>query len=91
MSAYERMARQEDEAEEDELVESQIEELIKLQDYDYFWKGFNILCWNNVDFFNKKIDPVDIIDKKIKDEWRCLWYILLLPIILFIVLIDIFK
>ena len=43
MSAYEKLARLEDEAQEDELVESQIEQLTRLQEYDYFWNKFGLL------------------------------------------------
>ena len=91
MSIYEKIARTEDEAEEDELEESQIEEITKLQEYNYFWSGFNILWWNNIDFLNTKISLVNIIDKKIKNEGRCWWYLLLLPVILLAVIIGIFK
>lgn len=91
MSGYEKIAKDEDDAEEDELVESQIEELSRLQEYDYFWSGFATLCCKNVDFMNRKCGVVNQADRKIRDEGRCLCYLLFLPVILALVVAGALK
>ena len=91
MSAYEKLARLEDEAREDELVESQIEQLTRLQEYDYFWNKFGLLWCDNRDFMNKKWGPVHSVNKRVKHEARCWWYLLLLPFIFIIAVLRLLK
>ena len=91
MSGYDRIAVQIDEAEEDELDEIQIEELNNLMEYDYFWKGFWTLGWNNFDCFNRKCGPINTIDKAIKGEYRWLLYLLFLPFIILFLILSLIK
>ena len=54
MSSYAKLAREEIENVEDEILESKIEELNKLQYYDYYFSKFvNIIFWNKVEYFGK--------------------------------------
>ena len=68
MSTFKILPQIEDEVLEVEIIDSQIEELTKLQEYDYFWKTLSILCWDNKDFMNRRFSLIDKIDKKIKHE-----------------------
>ena len=91
MSAYDKLARLEDEAQEDEFVESQIEQLTQLQEYDYFWNKFGLLWCDNRDFTNKKWGLVNSVNKKVKHEARCWWYLLLLPFIFIVAVLRLLK
>ena len=91
MSTYKILPQIEDEVLEVEIIDSQIEELTKLQEYDYFWKTLSILCWDNKDFMNRRCSLIDKIDKKIKHENRLCLYILLLPFIIVIGILRFIK
>ena len=89
MSAYAKLAREELEDVENEILESQIEELNNLQYYDYYLKSITqYLCCTNVEGYNKRVNVIEKINEKIEDEWRCLFYCVLLP---FIIIYWIFK
>ena len=54
MSSYAKLAREEQENVEDEILETKIEELNKLQYYDYYFSNFvNTIFWNRVECFGK--------------------------------------
>ena len=91
MSAYEKLARLEDDAEVDEINEYEIEELTKMKEYDYFWDGFGVIWWDNVNFMNRKWGFINKIDKKIKHEWRWWLYILISPVIFLILILSLLK
>ena len=91
MSTFKILPQIEDEVLEVEIIDSQIEELTKLQEYDYFWKTLSILCWDNKDFMNRRFSLIDKIDKKIKHENRLCLYILLLPFIIVIGILRFIK
>ena len=83
MASYAKLAREELEEVEDEILESKIEELNNLQYYDYYLKSITqYLCCTNFEACNKKVNLIDKIDKKIVDEWRCMFYCILLPFII---------
>ena len=44
MSRYQKLAKEAEDMDEDIMLDSQIDELSRLKDYDYFWKFFRVLC-----------------------------------------------
>ena len=63
MPGYDKIARDVDEDDNNELEDIQIENLYKLKEYDYWCKCFDKVLWNNTEWFNTKFKLVDSIDK----------------------------
>lgn len=83
MASYKKLEQGEADDVEAEILNSKIEELNKLLDYDYFFKSLvsTIFCIN-INFWGKKRNLMDRCDKRLKDETRWWFYVLICPLLL---------
>ncbi|CAI2380693.1 unnamed protein product [Moneuplotes crassus] len=72
---------------ENVLMESQIDKLTELKEYDYFWESFRTLCCKRVNFA-RKCNLCYYLDQSMTGELRCLCYIVFFPLILIVLILK---